>query len=387
MTARPLHQQMATLRNLASSRAVFGPDFTRAQTIGRLELLLEAGMTRDDAIGLIADADTAPAHQPEQEPAAGYWALVKLLNLADTRAVYGIAVDREETFSRICSAIYHGLTQAEAGRLIRTANAAPPHPTEKSPLPLATVTGLGDLTFTDGHYAVIHGDVLRFYQIYVPAQGQYNNQQVIRRMASSNLMALYPSEAEQVLRAIHDDPVTAAYRYSDELGQCWACASPLTDPVSRLLSVGPTCRGFSTHSGLQAAARDLDHDPSRRLVFRALRRWALEMGFHDPHNKQDRASMKGMITASLLASAWSGLPGLLRHEPDQVLDFVRRAIAGDLDPVLHDAMMAAPRDTMLVLLASNVLSGPVLQALGAHPDRQVNQAAGEAFLDILSGRR
>lgn len=381
--------QEGYLRSLAAQRAIYGTDLDPEATRARMIETLDAGLTREAASALIDRALRAPAHPAEVRP-AGEHALNYLRSSAATLALFGLEVSKEETMARVEEAIAAGLTDADMTSWRHRIRTAKPHPTAKSPLPLSKVEGIEGLSISEGCYAVLvpgasdrPGGVLRFYRIYTPTTGEYQDQVVMRRYASENLLALYPDEAREALHAIDADPDAAAYRFADEFTRCYVCTRQLTDAISRLLSVGPHCRGFSDHSGLRREATLVDTDPARRQVYRAIREWALTQGFHDPRSKTERESMEGQMTASRLASAWSGLPGLLTLPPEDAVTAIQQAVAGEVTTPIRDGLAAAPTDTLMLLIDSGVLSAPVLELLTQHPDRRVQERATTFFLSLL----
>lgn len=373
--------QQAYLRTLAQTRQVYGPHANLALTLARLEEALPT-MTKAEASTLIDTARNAPRH-PEVEQWPSERDLDFLRDQARTRAVYGLDYDIDQTLAKTEEAINTpGFTLDKARALIQQGYRAVPHPTAQDALLLSNVEGIGDLSIAEGHYAVYDAsDVLRFYRIYTATSGAYRGNAVMRRYASDNLLGLYPEEARFVLHAINADPDAAAYRYSDTFTNCWVCGRSLTDAVSRLMSVGPTCRGFHNHSGLRAAATEVDHNTERRAVFRALRRWALERGFRDPATREDRTTIT--MTASRVASAWSGIPGILAMEPDRAVEAVNKALSEGLDEETRNNLLAAPADTLLILIESGVLSPDVMNALSSHKSQAVKTATGEHLLRLL----
>lgn len=373
------------LRDLAGKRALFGQDVTPTDALARIEAEVAAGMTGARASDLISQAQRAFPYPPEVVPARES-SLRSLRWAATEKALFGLEIPKEETIARLGALIEAGMTQKDADDLYRQTWRAKPYPTAKSPLPLRLIEGIEDLAISEGHYAVLIDGVLRFYRVYSPTSGEYKNVPSMRRFAGDNLLALYPGEAKAALTLIDADPDTAAFRFSDEFTLCWVCGKQLTDPVSRLISVGPTCRGFGGHGGLKAAAAEVDADPTRRHVYRALREWALAQGFSDPRSKDDRQKMAGQVTASRLASAWSGLPGVLSlGTPEQVVAQIKDSLINEVADPIRDALTAAPADTIGILLDSGVLTGPVMQILTKHPNEKVKQAAKLFFLTLLGG--
>ncbi len=375
-TARPVTPpQAALLRILAGRHAMFGPHLSRAETLAALEEWLAEEHTLGEASALIDRARLAPTRPAEERPAPE-WLLRALRAEAERTALYGLGVSRQDTVTRIEAVIAAGLSEAAARRLLTQARHAPAHPTPATPIPLAVIDGIDDVPVYEGHFAVSVAGSLRFYRIHRPTQGAHSGQPVIRRFTGEASAAITPGEARAALRAIAEDPDAAAFRFADEQVRCWLCARRLTDPVSRLLSVGPDCRGFPAGRELRAQAAAVDADLTRRAVYRALRAWALTTQPPQAPSAQDAAAV---------AAAWSSLPGMLHREPDAAVALARRAFTGDLDPQLRDGLLAAPAEPVLLLVSSRALSAPVLTALAAHPSRRVRDAVGNLFLTLLAG--
>lgn len=373
--------QVPYLRDLATKHAIWGTDLDRESTIAKMEAILSSGdLSKDAASDLITKAASAPRFPADQMPATD-WEVRRCRELAREYALFGLTVNVEETIARVESAMNGSFfSSAQAREFIHLGYRAAPHPTSQTPLRLSDIEGIEGLSVSEGHYAVFDStDTLRFYRLYTVPSGALKGEGVIRRFAGDNLMGLYPDEARTVLHAIDANPDEAAYRFSDTYTRCFICGKNLTDSVSRLLSVGPTCRGFADHTGLRRAAGEVDHDPARRKVYRALRQWALDNGFTDPRSKEDRASIT--MSASRVASAWSGIPGVLGLEPHQAVEAVTAAHADtDLAPVIKQGLIAAPKDTLLILIESGVLSSQVMNVLVEHPNAAVKAAANDFFL-------
>ena len=391
-----------------------------------------ASITREESSALLSNAWRTPPFPPEIAPVTAVVAN-RLRATAKDQAVLGLGVSREDTLAHVEEWLSDPHTVAE---LHETYNlnwrTLVPHPDGKTALPLHLIPGIGTPAFSEGHYAIFvptrlphrtqhahhangHADkqaemqadmqdggqeptnvdtssepnsesdrtTLRFYRIYSPTTGTNQGVRCIRRYSSNNEHAITPAEARYVVEAINADPDAAAYRYSDHYANCWVCGRSLTDAVSRLLSVGPICRGFHMHQGLKAAGHEVDRNPERRAVYRRLREWALTQGFTDPRTKEERQDKT--ITASCVASAWSGVPGVLALGPDRATDMVKAALTGhDLPPVIAEALTQAPADTLNILIDSGVLSEHLFTHLLAHPSPKVRERATAHFTDLLS---
>jgi hypothetical protein len=379
---RASEAQVKYLRDLARTHAVWGEAMNREETIACMEEMLALDLPATAATTLITQATRARRYPADQTPASD-WEINRCRYNAAELAIYGLSVTVEETIARTEATINSAFfSSADARALMSLARRAQPHPTAQTPLRLSDIEGIDGLNVSEGHYAVFdEADVLRFYRIYTPISGSNQGEGVIRRFAGDNLLGLYPTEALLVLQAIDKDPDAAAYRFSDTFTRCWVCGKNLTDSVSRLLSVGPTCRGFANHSGLRVASGEVDHDPARREVFRALREWALQQGFTDPRNREERAS--ATMTASRVASAWSGIPGVLGLSSTEAVEVVTAAMSNDISDDIKAGLLAAPKDTLLILIESGVLSADVMQILVEHPNTAVKNAANDFFLAQL----
>lgn len=377
-------RQHAYLRRLATTHAMFGAELDPSSTLAEVNRRISAGLTGQDASDLIAGAHREGMF-PHDRVRASDWQIDRSRNLAASLALFGLDHDVEATIARV-EAMITGpfFSSQDAYDLMALSRRAAPHPTAQTPLRLSDIEGIENLNVSEGHYATFDDDdVLRFYRIYTPATGALRGVGVIRRFAGDNLLGLYPDEAKVVLEAINADPDGSAYRFSDTFVRCWICGKSLTDAVSRLLSVGPTCRGFANHTGLRHASGEVDHDPKRRLVFRALREWALEQGFVDPRSKEDRASIA--MSASRLASAWSGVPGILALDPEVAVTKVKAVhTETGLDEDLTHALNATASDTLLILVESGILPAEVMTALTRHPSPKVRKAASQFFLAALT---
>jgi hypothetical protein len=375
--------QASYLRALAAKNAVWGRAMSRDETIANMEQILALGLGQDEASKLLTQASAAPRFLPSEIPATPR-EIEAMRKAATDRALFGLTLSVAETVAKVEEIIaLPEFSKSQARELISLSYRTPPHPTAQTPLRLSDIEGVEGLNITEGHYAVFDADeVLRFYRIYTPTSGANRGEGVIRRVAGDNLMGLYPSEAATALRKINAAPDDAAFRFSDTFTRCWICGKNLTDSVSRLLSMGPTCRGFANHGGLKSSAAEVDHNPQRRNVYRAIRQWALAQGFVDPRTKEDRTGIQ--MSASRVASAWSGIPGIIALEPAEALKVVDAALReGDLSVETVEAINTAPRDTLLILIESRVLSAPIIETLVTHTDPVVVGSANDYFLSLL----
>lgn len=378
MPETPTTAQIMYLRSLIAQRATYGDTVGYEESKARLDAFLATGPSFADVSSAIDKAKRSPRYSPSVMPITGRQR-TELVKLATTKAIYGFALTPEETEAKVLDFLDdHTHTAADANVLTAQARNAQPHPTSQTGLSLDLIEGIEGVQVHEGHYAVSHDDTLRFYRIYTPTSGRLQGQAVMRRMASESMLALYPTEARTVLLAIARDPSAAAFRYADEFRACYRCGRPLTDAISRLLSLGPHCRGFANHSGLRAVANDVDHNTERRLVYRALRAWSID------HLRRTEPGTEHQSKATRIAAAWSGIPTVLHRDPDDAVALVSEALYGDLSNELAAALTDSPPDTLVALIESEVLSSGILTALLNHKSSKVRDAANEFFLAALS---
>lgn len=291
-----------------------------------------------------------------------------LLSLARRRALYGVDTGPEDTVAFVQADIDAGMTKEQASTLIDDALKAPAHRKPGQPVRLVDLPGLGDVDVPEGFYALTddHG-ATRFYQVGEIRKGPHWGQTGVYRIAGDRGLVLYPKDAAAAVTAILADPLTAAWAFADLIGKCYRCGRTLTDDVSRMLSIGPNCRGF----GATGALRSMATDPVRKRVFRSLT------------TRFDWNPLAGHGVAA--AAAWTTLPGLRDLDPDEVADLVHRAFDGDLDPVVSAALLGAPRESIGLLLHSDTLSEDLLTVLTDHPDHRIRDDAGTRLVEIAIG--
>ncbi len=104
--------------------------------------------------------------------------------------------------------------------------------------------GAGDqLMVTDGRYALLMTDKLRFFRVNTPTEGRWAKFTFVNEVfGGGNKVAIRNRDfRNEVLTAIANDPDALA-RYGQELGECGVCGRELTDEVSRSIGIGPVCR-------------------------------------------------------------------------------------------------------------------------------------------------
>jgi hypothetical protein len=95
-----------------------------------------------------------------------------------------------------------------------------------------------------GYFAVrVDGsDTLKFLRIKKMISGRYAGRVFVDSMGSDTGYAVKsPATLSMYLTAVLADPVAAARRFADELGQCSDCGRPLTNEESRARGIGPDC--------------------------------------------------------------------------------------------------------------------------------------------------
>ena len=380
--------QQKYLRRIAREFQLFD-GLTCLETITHMESLITAGLTSDEASHLI---DTRYRHPtfPDTDVPCTDRERGQVFEWAGDKALFGLALTPEDAQQRVLNLFATSepfFTKAQYRELWRAYITARPYPTPQTPLRLTDIDGIDGVNISEGFFAVFDtNDDLRFYRIYTPTTGTNRGHGVIRRISGDFLTGLYPTEARQALEAIDNEPDQAAYRYADCFTQCYVCGRNLTDPVSRLISVGPQCRGFADHGGLKDIARDVDHNPERRAVYRALHTWARKQGFVDPNRKEDRKF--DAMTATRVASAWSGIPNMLHLDINQAIDIVSAATSGNLDEetrtFVRTNLHATKPDTLNILIKSGILSIPVMEILLDHPNATTKAAVNEFFINQLA---
>jgi len=111
--------------------------------------------------------------------------------------------------------------------------------------PLATYAGvLIPDTVPDGRYAYKSealGKIL-FYRIVTSRDATTRKvQKVLGSPGDFRYDYVTPGEAKNFIEAIQDDPGFASQLFGHAVGACGICGSPLTDPESIRLGIGPVC--------------------------------------------------------------------------------------------------------------------------------------------------
>lgn len=110
--------------------------------------------------------------------------------------------------------------------------------------PMATATKAPDVP--DSHYAIETAQGLVFYRVRTgKKKDKWEGFQFVDRLTGApgdwRSTPVMKGDRHAVLNALSQDPKAAAVRYSHEFTQCAVCGSPLSDPVSREMGLGPIC--------------------------------------------------------------------------------------------------------------------------------------------------
>lgn len=87
----------------------------------------------------------------------------------------------------------------------------------------------------------------RFYQVDKPTKGKWDGYTFIKQLigAPGNYRQepIRREQRDALLQRIEDDPKKAMADFGFQSGHCGKCSSPLTNPESLQLGIGPVCRG------------------------------------------------------------------------------------------------------------------------------------------------
>jgi hypothetical protein len=99
-------------------------------------------------------------------------------------------------------------------------------------------------TIPDGRYAYKHEALNKivFYRVVTSRDGTHRRvQKVLGSPGDFRYVNVQPGEASNFIDAIKDDPGFASQLFGHAVGACGICGSPLTDPESIRLGIGPIC--------------------------------------------------------------------------------------------------------------------------------------------------
>jgi hypothetical protein len=109
--------------------------------------------------------------------------------------------------------------------------------------PFVTNAGLIPDDIPDGRYAFIEDKVARFYRVTTDKRNNRKVQRVLGAPGDFRYMPIPRTEAQKVITIIKDDPALHSQLFGHVVGACGVCGSPLTDPESIELGIGPICAG------------------------------------------------------------------------------------------------------------------------------------------------
>jgi hypothetical protein len=287
-----------------------------------------------------------------------------LRRLALRKAYFGQDIDPAQTLDMFEHAFVTGMTNGEASDYIDAQYRTLPHRKPGDPVRITDIPGYDGIDVPEGHYAIETNDGTRFYRVGEIRKGPHEGQMGIQRIAGDREILLYPSDARTALDLIVADPSVAAWLFADLIGKCHHCNRTLTDPVSRMVSVGPDCRGW----GPTKALRTLANDQTRKAVYRDLSvefSWSARDG-------------KGVAAAA----AWTALPTFQNLDSADITALLRRAYTGDIDPVVRDGLLNSAPDSVRLMLHSGALSLDLLTVLNEHSSLTVRTDVADRLMAI-----
>ena len=99
-------------------------------------------------------------------------------------------------------------------------------------------------TIPDGRYAYLHEELgkIVFYRVVTSRDGFSRRvQKVLGSPGDFRYINVTGTEAANAIKAIEPDPGLASQLFGHAVGACGVCGSPLTDPESIRLGIGPIC--------------------------------------------------------------------------------------------------------------------------------------------------
>jgi hypothetical protein len=97
----------------------------------------------------------------------------------------------------------------------------------------------------DGRYAIVVKGVYRFFRIVTRGEGERAKRYVQKVLGSPGQFRyerVSAAEWHTAVNGILPDPALHSMLFGREVGACGVCGSPLTDPESIRLGIGPVCR-------------------------------------------------------------------------------------------------------------------------------------------------
>ena len=125
------------------------------------------------------------------------------------------------------------MTKESAGKMIRILIDQPVKPQND---------GIPE-SIPDGRYAFKNTelDKIVFYRVVTKRDGERIVQKVLGSPGDFRYVSIYKNEADKAISHIIGDPAFASQLFGQAVGACGVCGSPLTDPESIALGIGPVC--------------------------------------------------------------------------------------------------------------------------------------------------
>lgn len=98
-------------------------------------------------------------------------------------------------------------------------------------------------TIGDGRYAIVVNNEWRFFRIVTRDNGKRYVQKVLGSPGDFRYVRVSAAEWHMAVNGIATDPALWLMAFGQQVGACGMCGSPLTDPESIRLGIGPVCRG------------------------------------------------------------------------------------------------------------------------------------------------
>ena len=111
--------------------------------------------------------------------------------------------------------------------------------------PIKAATNIVPESIPDERYAFMNHDLGKvvFYRVATRKDGYRLVQKVLGAPGDFRYEAVYNPEASKAAEAIEPDPAFASQLFGRAVGACRVCGSPLTDPDSIRMGIGPVCAG------------------------------------------------------------------------------------------------------------------------------------------------
>lgn len=188
--------------------------------------------------GRVVPAPTQPPDNPASERQINF--LTSLLderNLFTGKLAEVNEADREATLENIKASV-PTLSKQEASKWIEKLLECPKLETASSgPVNLPDVPA--------GRYALTGNDgTTDFYKVDRPTEGRWAGKTFVKLLVGPEEQRVSFAQTKTILDRILEAGVQEAMlRYGQEIGECGHCGRRLTNEESRLIGIGPICRG------------------------------------------------------------------------------------------------------------------------------------------------